>query len=74
MTDNEARVCGLVQYTSGSSVRIKLRNFDPSPVFHKRVKDRLLPLDLDVLCEAQYPNATLDTLAYPADDVRRPRL
>ena len=38
--------------TSGSSLRVKLRNFDPSPVFHKRVKDRLSPLDLDVLCEA----------------------
>ena len=38
--------------TSGSSVRVKLRNFDPRPLFHKRVKDRPLLLDLSGLCEA----------------------
>ena len=40
-------------------------------MFHKRVKDRLLPLDPSRLCKTlTNPNATLDTYPAPKDDVR----
>ena len=41
-------------------------------MFHKRVKDRLLRLDLDDFAKSENPYATLDTLAPPADDARSP--
>jgi hypothetical protein len=38
VTDTEASVCGVVQYGKGVLDPLKLRNFDPSPVFHKGLK------------------------------------
>ena len=41
------------------------QEFDPSPVFHKRVKDGLLPLDLNVLCDALRTPTPPWTLSLP---------
>ena len=53
--------------------RRQTQKFDPSPYFHKWVKDWIDAIRPQrAVRSPENPNATLDTLASPADDVRHP--
>ena len=56
MIGAEAGVCGLIQRSPRAVPLSPSHSGNSTPaVFHKRVKDRLLPSDLDVICEAREP-------------------